>query len=63
MSKGDLQLTDSRLLKYQSSLWEEPEIAFETWQKLNPVTDLLEEEEAAYSCEEVMDSIQQILTS
>lgn len=30
MSKEDLQLTDSRLLKYQSSLWLEPEIAFET---------------------------------
>lgn len=62
MSKEDLQLTDSRLLKYQSSLWLEPEIAFETWQKPNPVTYLPEEEEAVYSCEEVMDSIQHILT-
>jgi hypothetical protein len=54
-SKGELWLSDSRLLKYQAQLLGGTEITLKTCQSLNPAS-LLQEAEGnpKHSCEEVL---------
>jgi hypothetical protein len=54
-SKGELWLSDSRLLKYQAQLLGGTKITLRTYQSLNPASLLPEAEgNPEHSCEEVL---------